>query len=65
MMKKFRNPRTKELLKIMRDHELTQAAVSRLVGCARNTVHYWLKEKPVIPGNRLRLLKLEIALQSK
>lgn len=60
MSKKPKHPMTHELLRLMKKHGLSQSAIARKSGVARNTVHYWLKEKPVIPEGRLRLLKFEL-----
>lgn len=60
MMRKTPHPSTRELLRLMKQYRLTQAAVGRLCGCARNSVHYWLQESPVIPEHRLRILKFEL-----
>lgn len=60
MIKKPFHPMTLELRRLMQRYRLTQSAVARFAGCSRNTVHYWLKEKPVIPEGRLRLLKFEL-----
>jgi len=62
MTPKPKNPRTLELVRLMERHGLSQLRVAKLVGCARNTVSYWLKESPVIPDGRLRLLKFELEL---
>lgn len=62
-MKKTPHPLTRALNALMKQHRLTQAAVARLSGCARNTVHYWLKEEPVIPEYRLRVLKFELSVK--
>lgn len=60
MRKSPRSPLTRELQQLMKRYKLRQSDVGRLAGCARNTVHYWLKEKPIIPEPRLRLLKFEL-----
>lgn len=59
-MKKPASPLTRELRRLMKRYKLSQTAVARLTGCARNTPHYWLKENPVIPEHRLRVLKFEL-----
>jgi hypothetical protein len=60
MMPKKLHASTLLLLRLMKKHNLNQADVGRLCGCARNSVHYWLKESPVIPEHRLRILKFEL-----
>lgn len=60
MMRKSSHPATRELRRLMKLHNLSQAGVGRLCGCARNAVHYWLQEDPVIPEHRLRILKFEL-----
>lgn len=60
MMRKTPYPATRELRRLMKLHRLTQSGISRLCGCSRNSVHYWLKEDPVIPEHRLELLKLKL-----
>lgn len=60
MMLKKLHPSTLMLLRLMKQHKLSQADVGRLCGCARNSVHYWLKESPIIPEHRLRILKFEL-----
>lgn len=60
MTKKSAHPMTVELRRLMKRHNLTQLAIAKLAGCKRNTVCYWLKETPIIPESRLRLLKFEL-----
>lgn len=65
MTKKKTHPRTAELQQLMEKHELTQSDVARMAGRARNSVHYWLKDKPPIPEGCLRLLKFELETATK
>lgn len=62
MRKRKKSPATVELLGLMARYGLSQADVARRAGCKPNTVHYWLKEAPVIPEHRLRILKFELEM---
>lgn len=52
--------RTRALRSLMHQHSLTMTAVGKLAGCTRQAVALWLRENPVIPDHRLRLLRSEL-----
>lgn len=54
------SPLTRDLKRLMKLYKLNQSDISRIAGCQPNTVHYWLKEAPVIPEHRLRIIKYEL-----
>lgn len=56
------SPLTRDLQRLMKRHKLNQSDIARIAGCRHNTVHYWLKEAPIIPEHRLRVIKFELEM---
>lgn len=58
------NERTKQLLQLMAEHNLSAAQVGELVGRSAQTVRTWrcgTTESKVIPAQTLELLALKVA----
>jgi len=54
------DPKTKELLDIMRRHDLTARRVGQLVGRSRQAVKRWTGEFTIIDQSMLDLLKYRL-----
>lgn len=65
MTKKTLDPRTAQLLRIMRKHGLTTRQVGQLVGRSRQAVKRWTSELTIIDESLLALLKYRLREESE